>query len=96
MLVSPTLFGLSHDQVEAMSREDDLKEDDDPTSEPPTVPPPREHPNYGVTFVDSDDPFRLREESPTIIARITPNAWVACGKDRYILEMMGQLGRTRR
>ncbi|KAL1410248.1 putative ATP-dependent helicase IRC3 [Vanrija albida] len=88
MLVSPTLFGLSHDQVEAMSREEEPRSED-ATSVPAESPRAQEDQNYQVTFVDSDDPFRLREESAPVVARMTPNAWVACGRGRYILEMMG-------
>jgi ATP-dependent helicase IRC3 len=45
-----------------------------------------------VTFIDYDDPFSLFQEdsdSPHI-PTISPNAWVRCGDNIYVLECLGK------
>lgn len=45
-----------------------------------------------VTYIDYDDPFSLVEQShgaPHVI-KLSPNAWVGCGGDIYVLECLGK------
>lgn len=46
----------------------------------------------GVTYTDYDNPWSLAEDgsgSP-YITKLSQLAWVACGKDTYVLECMGK------
>ena len=52
------------------------------------VPEPR-----SVTFIDYEDPFASEGDAsgvPPHIGRLSPNAWVGCGGDVYVLECLGQ------
>lgn len=84
MLVSPTLWGLSHDDLpparrgirDVMEEEDQADEDHDGAM------------NAGgldenaasaakVTYVDQDDPFRLRVKVGMPLSMMSRNAWVS-------------------
>ncbi|WRT65477.1 uncharacterized protein IL334_002420 [Kwoniella shivajii] len=85
MLVSPTLWGLSHEEKEQRDRERgdealNLSKDDE-SSEAEN--------SYQITFIDQDDPFRLSGSNRPMMDRASRNAWVTCGKGKYILEAMG-------
>ncbi|WWC68852.1 uncharacterized protein I206_102788 [Kwoniella pini CBS 10737] len=85
MLVSPTLWGLSHEEKEERDNEraESTMEGKDDTSLQNT------QGDYQVTFIDQDDPFRLAGSNRPLVDRTSNNAWVACGKGKYILEAMG-------
>lgn len=69
--------------------------------------PVKDEAPYRITYVDEDDPFGLGTQSKTAIAKLSRNAWVcsketqdgvadrhlqvACGNNRYILEMISEL-----
>ncbi|WVR04022.1 hypothetical protein IAU60_001021 [Kwoniella sp. DSM 27419] len=83
MLVSPTLWGLSHEERE--ERERVLGEGNGAA-----VPGVRDQDSdYEITYVDQDDPFRLAPNNRPVLERTSRNSWVACGKGKYILEAMG-------
>lgn len=44
-----------------------------------------------VTYTEHDDPFSLIGDSSGSphIALLSPNAWVACGNDIYVLDLVG-------
>lgn len=102
MLVAPTLFGLSHEEVaEERARMDasmSRKSHPPPpphsqaalTSAAKPAPEPIAAPSK-VKMIDSSDPFGLSSSSPPTshIPALSPLAWVHCGGGRYILELMG-------
>lgn len=51
------------------------------------VPAPR-----SVTYTDFDNPFAFVDNSSGAphISRLSANAWVGCGNDIYILELLGK------
>ncbi|OCF58150.1 hypothetical protein L486_04180 [Kwoniella mangroviensis CBS 10435] len=84
MLVSPTLWGLSHEEKEEQERErgeSQLSQQEQPSD--------HAQGDYKITFIDQDDPFRLAGDSRPIVDKASNNAWVACGEGKYILEAMG-------
>jgi ATP-dependent helicase IRC3 len=104
MVVSPTLFGLTHDELtqEERDREEAKRETGGESCANPRVNPltrlalvaPSAADNTPrvrkVTFVDEDDPFRVASSNRPPIAKMSSNAWVACGGDRYVLELLGE------
>lgn len=65
------------DMAEMSSKPDTFDDVPDPTS---------------VTYIDHDDPFSTAKQShgaPHVIT-LSPNAWVGCGGDIYVLECMGK------
>ncbi|RXK37471.1 hypothetical protein M231_05294 [Tremella mesenterica] len=92
MIVSPTLWGLSHDDI----TRDELRS---PSQDEPgfTAPGDEEEERTQlqprkVTFIDNEDPFGLSSRSYIPVKRMSTNAWVYCGKDKYALELMGNHG----
>ncbi|KAK8861366.1 hypothetical protein IAR55_002185 [Kwoniella newhampshirensis] len=88
MIVSPTLLGLSHEERDEELRE--YEERNDPVDK--TDNKHRSIPgsdDYNVTYIDVDDPFHIASHTRPIINRVSKNAWVACGKTKYILELIG-------
>ncbi|OCF34628.1 hypothetical protein I316_03669 [Kwoniella heveanensis BCC8398] len=83
MLVSPTLWGLTHEDMDEREREHQASQGStsDPASDALE--------DYEITYVDLDDPFNVATDMRPVVERTTRNAWVACGKGRYILEAMG-------
>ena len=45
-----------------------------------------------VTYLDYDDPFAMVDSfsGAPHISRLSPNAWVRCGSDLYVLECLGK------
>jgi ATP-dependent helicase IRC3 len=45
-----------------------------------------------VTYTDYDDPFAFVQGSRGAphLARLSPNSWVSCGADVYVLELLGR------
>ncbi|WWC60064.1 uncharacterized protein I303_102627 [Kwoniella dejecticola CBS 10117] len=85
MLVSPTLWGLTHEEKE----ERDDARGEGVIQEKNDGRPGSAQNDYQVTFIDQDDPFGLAKSTRPIVDRASHNAWVACGKGKYILEAMG-------
>jgi ATP-dependent helicase IRC3 len=54
----------------------------------PNLPDPKT-----VTYIDYDNPFVLADQNAGIsphIMQLSPNAWVDCGEDIYVLECIGK------
>ncbi|KAL0951262.1 hypothetical protein HGRIS_007976 [Hohenbuehelia grisea] len=90
---SPTLFGLDPDKVDIQDESlenmeaHQVKLVSSASDTDNLIPKPE-----SVTYTDYDNPFALVEDSsgaPNIIA-ISPNAWVGCGGDIYVLECLGR------
>ncbi|KAL7419799.1 putative ATP-dependent helicase IRC3 [Cryptotrichosporon argae] len=89
MVVSPTLLGLTHDEVaEQEAREREARDHAQPDGREGASGDRHEPDEYSVTYIDSDDPFRVSPQGRAL-AQMTENAWVACGRGKYILELMG-------
>lgn len=45
-----------------------------------------------VTYIDYDDPFHFEvpHDKPSHIAALSPLAWIDCGSDIYVLELLSQ------
>ncbi|KAH7883536.1 P-loop containing nucleoside triphosphate hydrolase protein [Phlebopus sp. FC_14] len=45
-----------------------------------------------ITYIDYDDPFALVDKfsGAPHFSKLSPNAWVGCGKDLYVLECLGK------
>ena len=86
MLVSPTLWGLSHDDIQPYKRPDGQASDAEMDQPSQTT---AQGKMDKVTFIDQDDPFRIASPTRPVLAMMSKNAWVACGRDRYVLEMLG-------
>ncbi|GMK56632.1 hypothetical protein CspeluHIS016_0304720 [Cutaneotrichosporon spelunceum] len=83
MLVSPTLFGLTHEDVaEERARAEAKAADKAPTA--PAVSTPAK-----VRLVDVSDPFGLKGPRHVHIPALSQLAWVHCGGGKHILELMG-------
>ncbi|WVQ78706.1 hypothetical protein IAT38_000793 [Cryptococcus sp. DSM 104549] len=95
MVVSPTLFGLSHEELEEKRElEEDLEDEPrDSAGTNPTQsqeePQEAESPDYRITYVDQDDPFSLRGGNKVVLEKASRNSWVACGPHKYVLELLG-------
>ncbi|OCF45058.1 hypothetical protein I317_01109 [Kwoniella heveanensis CBS 569] len=87
MLVSPTLWGLTHEDMDEREREHQASQGS--TSNPASDASDSALEDYEITYVDLDDPFNVATDMRPVVERTTRNAWVACGKGRYILEAMG-------
>ncbi|WVF66845.1 hypothetical protein IAT40_001587 [Kwoniella sp. CBS 6097] len=88
MLVSPTLWGLSHEDVEDRERERaEASQGSSSGSSGNETEGSLE--DYEITYVDLDDPFNVAADMRPVVERTTKNAWVACGRGKYILEAMG-------
>ncbi|WVQ73832.1 hypothetical protein IAR50_003413 [Cryptococcus sp. DSM 104548] len=93
LVVTPTLLGLSPEDVDG---EDEPKErrsktDDDPLKGLKAA-KPKEEPqvlNAKISYVDIDDPFKLGFDTREVLEKVSHNAWVVCGKNKYILELLG-------
>ncbi|WWC87646.1 uncharacterized protein L201_002536 [Kwoniella dendrophila CBS 6074] len=86
MLVSPSLWGLSHEDKEEQER---LESNGSSGQTQEDVSLASEQNDFEVTFIDQDDPFQVAGSSRPIVDRASKNAWVACGKGKYILDAMG-------
>nr|XP_019050135.1 hypothetical protein I302_00556 [Kwoniella bestiolae CBS 10118]OCF29065.1 hypothetical protein I302_00556 [Kwoniella bestiolae CBS 10118] len=84
MLVSPALWGLSHEEEE---EQEGARGEGQVAQQEESV---NAQGDYKITFIDQDDPFRIAGDSRPIIDKASSNAWVACGKGKYILEAMGK------
>ncbi|WWD16731.1 hypothetical protein CI109_101162 [Kwoniella shandongensis] len=91
MLVSPTLLGLTHEE-----RDEELREiaernmvDDETAAAGKTRQPTTNSDDYNITYIDEDDPFRIASSTRPIVDKASKNAWVVCGKTKYILELIG-------
>lgn len=82
MLVSPTLWGLSHDDAKP-DRKEKSEEAGGGTEESKTGGEEGSGAGGGnmagmkVTYIDQDDPFRLAKKGGTPLARMSHNAWVS-------------------
>ncbi|CAA7258701.1 unnamed protein product [Cyclocybe aegerita] len=95
----PTLFGLDPNEMalENMTTEDlerraaeidGLRGIEPPSlSSTPSVPYPA-----SITYVEHDDPFSVSETSdkPNHINALSPYAWVSCGDNIYVLELLSR------
>ncbi|KAI9632391.1 P-loop containing nucleoside triphosphate hydrolase protein [Dioszegia hungarica] len=92
MLVSPTLWGLSHDDMAEDQRRAMEGEQQQHGEETASVRPGGGGDVSGmkVTYLDHDDPFRLAKKGDAPLAVMSNSAWVNCGKSRYILELLDQ------
>jgi ATP-dependent helicase IRC3 len=83
MLVSPTLFGLTHEDVaEERARAEAQAAEKTPAA--PAVSPPTK-----VRLVDISDPFALQTPKHVHIPTLSQLSWVHCGQGKYVLELMG-------
>ncbi|KAF7320371.1 DEAD-box family helicase [Mycena kentingensis (nom. inval.)] len=87
----PTLFGLDPDTI--------LSEDETTESlekraaaihgvdSVDNIPPPK-----SISYKDYDDPFSFFEQgsTPSHITTLSRNAWISCGGDIYVLELLGK------
>ncbi|WVQ94456.1 hypothetical protein IAU59_001535 [Kwoniella sp. CBS 9459] len=89
MLVSPTLWGLSHEDVEERERERSEASQAKSSSAQSSNETESSMNDYEITYVDLDDPFNVANDMRPVVERTTRNAWVACVKGKYILEAMG-------
>jgi ATP-dependent helicase IRC3 len=78
MLVSPTLWGLSHDDIASDQREKGEEREDvgeeDRSVEVEGV--ERDKNQMKVSYIDQDDPFRLAKKGDSPLAMMSHNAWV--------------------
>ena len=87
---SPSSFG-SDESIESLDERSKERESEDALNLPKDtadhIPAPK-----SVTYIDHDNPFSLVDQSSGAphIRAISPNAWVGCGGDIYVLECMGK------
>ncbi|PCH33701.1 nucleoside triphosphate hydrolase protein [Wolfiporia cocos MD-104 SS10] len=92
---TPTLFGLdpntliddeTTESLEELAAKKQLNSSNSPESPDPIAEP------KSVTYIDYDDPFELAEEASGAphIRKFSPHAWVGCGEDVYVLELLGK------
>ncbi|ADV25374.1 DEAD box family helicase [Cryptococcus gattii E566] len=79
LIVTPTLLGLSLDEVDV---EDHGRQSAESKK-------PRGAPDYDITYLDQDDPFHVDISAQPVIQKISKNAWVSCGNGKYALELIG-------
>lgn len=83
MLVSPTLFGLTHEDVaEERARAEAQAAERMPAA--PAVATPTK-----IRLVDVSDPFALKAPRQAHIPAVSQLAWVHCGQGKHVLELMG-------
>jgi hypothetical protein len=78
MLVAPSLWGLSHDDVPPFRQKADAAEGGGNDAQSPD---PENEAEYGgrvnsVTFIERDDPFRLHKAGFKPLEQMSKNAWV--------------------
>ncbi|KAG6842252.1 hypothetical protein C0991_000222 [Blastosporella zonata] len=87
---TPTLFGLSPDEIDIEDETTETLErriaEAIASSDADNVPKP-----ISVTYTEYEDPFSLVGDSSGVpnIAALSKYAWVACGGDVFVLECMG-------
>ncbi|KAG6336098.1 hypothetical protein ID866_2995 [Astraeus odoratus] len=93
---TPTLFGLdpgeiiddeSHSELEARAQLTCNVRDTTSTDTSQFVPDPT-----SITYIDYEDPFAFVDNfsGAPHISKLSPNAWVGCGDDIYVLECLGR------
>jgi ATP-dependent helicase IRC3 len=99
MLVSPTLFGLSHDDLELKDEqgEENEQSSEGATSELGNADPDEEERTLSrvkrVTYIDEDDPFGVGDARRMPVVKLSMNAWVSSTKlyqrrYRYFADML--------
>ncbi|TYJ54631.1 hypothetical protein B9479_004665 [Cryptococcus floricola] len=95
LVVTPTLLGISPEDVDVEDKREKrhTKTEDDPLDglkvERPQERSERGVKNLKISYVDINDPFKLGFDTREVLQKVTQNAWVACGKNKYILELLG-------
>lgn len=87
LIVTPTLLGLSLDEMDVEDHGRESTEKAKPQDELETVPPIA--PDYDITYLDQDDPFHVDVFAQPVIQKVSKNAWVSCGNGKYALELIG-------
>ncbi|OWZ74655.1 DEAD box family helicase [Cryptococcus neoformans Tu401-1] len=87
LIVTPTLLGLSLDEMDVEDHSRESAEKAKPQDEPETLPPVA--PDYDITYLDQDDPFHVDASAQPVIQKVSKNAWVSCGNGKYALELIG-------
>ncbi|KLT45993.1 P-loop containing nucleoside triphosphate hydrolase protein [Cutaneotrichosporon oleaginosum] len=82
MLVSPTLFGLTHEEVADERERAEAKAAR--ASATPAVSTPTK-----IRMVDISDPFALKSPKQVHIPALSHLSWVHCGQGKHVLELMG-------
>ena len=94
LVVSPTLLGLTHDDMEANRTERDTSDEEKAGGDEFTKPPsPPTGSKYKVRFVDEMDPFGLASlgdssRPASRVQQMSWMAWVACGDSKFVLEFL--------
>lgn len=99
VVCTPTLFGLNADDIiedesaEGLLERSQQAEAFDTTSEPESSGDPFEisiSDPTKITYIDYDDPYQLQQamlSRSTVVETMSPNAWVDCGGQTYILDV---------
>ncbi|KDR84936.1 hypothetical protein GALMADRAFT_131700 [Galerina marginata CBS 339.88] len=89
LVTAPTLFGLDPDEIavddETLVSLEKRAADTHLSNGPDAVPMPT-----SVTYIDHEDPFSLEisNHKPNHIYILSPFAWVDCGQDVYVLDLL--------
>ncbi|ODO09276.1 hypothetical protein I350_02876 [Cryptococcus amylolentus CBS 6273] len=94
LVVTPNLLGLSPEDVDVEDKREKrhTKTEDAPLGfkvERPQERSKRGVKDFKISYVDINDPFKLGSDTREVLQKVTQNAWVPCGKNRYVLELLG-------
>ena len=82
MLVAPSLWGLSHDDVPPFRQKADAADGEGDAAQALETDPRADEAEFGgkvnsVTFIERDDPFRLHKAGFKPLEQMSKNAWVS-------------------